>query len=208
MNLESLYLPLLYLHIGSGAVALLTGSVAIISKKGKKTHKNWGKTFYLSMLCTSFAGIALALLPNHFNLFLMVIGLFSSYLTISAYQALHYKSKNTVVPWQHKALSIWALIMGVGMIGFCLVNDSLNLVLLIFGLVSSLFGFRDLRNYKNPKVLKENWLKMHLGKMMGAYISAVTAFIVANTIIPGIWAWFLPSIPGTIYIVYWSRKIS
>lgn len=207
MKIEFFYLPLLYIHIGSGAVALLTGTVAIISKKGKKTHKNWGKIFYLSMLCASFAGIALALFPNHFNLFLMVIGLFSSYLTISAYQALHYKLKSNV-PWQHKAVSIWALIVGVCMISYCLVSGSINLVLLIFGLVSSLFALRDLKSYKKPEVLKQNWLKMHLGKMMGAYISAFTAFIVANTIIPGIWAWFLPSIPGTIYIVYWSRKIS
>ena len=49
---------------------------------------------------------------------------------------------------------------------------------------------------------------MHLGKMMGGYISAVTAFFVVNQIIPGMWNWFVPGVVGGVYISYWMMKLT
>ena len=80
-------------------------------------------------------------------------------------------------------------------------------ILVVFGVVGILFSIRDLRLYKKPKQLKKGWLKFHLGKMIGGYISATTAFVVVNQFFPGIYGWFVPGIIGSFVIVFWIKKI-
>ena len=82
-----------------------------------------------------------------------------------------------------------------------------NIILTIFGAVGIVFSSRDLTLLKNRKKLRKHWLKMHIGKMIGGYISAVTAFIVVNQFIPGIAGWLIPSIFGTAYMNYWFWKL-
>jgi hypothetical protein len=84
----------------------------------------------------------------------------------------------------------------------------LNMVLLVFGIVGLVFSIRDIRLYKDLKQLKKNWLKLHLGKMTGGYIAAVSAFFVVNQVLPGIWNWFVPGIIGGVYISYWMIKLN
>ena len=49
----------------------------------------------------------------------------------------------------------------------------------------------------------------HVGKMIGAYIASVTAFLVAGAGFGGnIYVWIVPSIIGTIYIFSWSKKLN
>jgi len=62
--------------------------------------------------------------------------------------------------------------------------------------------------FQDQKQLKTKWLKLHLGKMTGGYISAVTAFFVVNQILINLWNWFLPGIIGGIYIPFWIRKLN
>ena len=86
-------------------------------------------------------------------------------------------------------------------------NGSLNIVLVVFGLTACIFGWRDFYLFRNPDELRLKWLKLHLGKMTGGYISAVSAFFVVNDILPGLWNWFIPGIVGGIYINYMIRKL-
>ncbi len=65
----------------------------------------------------------------------------------------------------------------------------------------------DLILFKNHERLKEGWLKLHLGKMIGGYISAATAFVVVNQFFPSFYGWFIPGIIGGFVITYWTRKI-
>ena len=48
---------------------------------------------------------------------------------------------------------------------------------------------------------------MHLGKMIGAYVSANKAFVVVNSFFSGFFSWFIPGILGAFFITYWLRKI-
>jgi len=77
-----------------------------------------------------------------------------------------------------------------------------------FAIIGIIFSIRDLRLYRNPNKLKEAWLKIHLGKMIGAYISATTAFVVVNEFFPSIYGWFIPGIVGGLFITYWIRKLN
>ena len=87
------------------------------------------------------------------------------------------------------------------------------MVLSVFAIIGVAFAVKDLVLYKNPIKLEEQWLKMHLGKMIGAYISSVTAFVVVNDFFPSPYGWFIPGLIGGFFIRYWinemnKRKIS
>ncbi|MEO1254337.1 MAG: hypothetical protein AAFY41_05560 [Bacteroidota bacterium] len=145
-------------------------------------------------------------MPNHENYFLFSIGVFSSYFLISGYRSLNFKLEepNLVVD---KSMAIIIVFVGLAMILYpALFTGKLNIILTVFGFVGVTFGMRDLMLLKDHKKLKEKWIRLHLGKITGGYISAVTAFFVVNQILPGIWNWFVPSIIGSAYITYWMIK--
>lgn len=194
-------------HAGFGALALLAGFMAISVKKGGKIHRKTGIIFFYSMLVSAFIALVVSALPEHENPFLFSIGIFSSYFLISGYRSLRFKNKETPLNWDR--LLAWVIIFtGFGMITFPIYfYGVIHIVLTVFGVASILFGYQDLRLFRNRERLQKSWLTAHLGKMMGGYISAVTAFVVVNELLPGIWAWFGPSIPGTVFIVYWIRKV-
>ncbi len=195
------------IHAALGGIALLAGLIAIISKKGQLIHKKSGIVFYYAMIASGTSAIVIALMPKHESPFLIAIGVFSLYFVIGGYRALRFKSMTTSIK-NDKIISIIMLITGALMILLPLViSQSINLVLLIFGIIGILFALRDLKLYQNREQLKKGWLKLHLGKMLGGYISTTTAFVVVNGFFPGIYNWFIPSVIGTIYITYWMRKI-
>lgn len=51
---------LLYLHIGGGAVGLLAGASAVLSRKGAAVHRAAGKVFFVSMFISYLIGAGVA----------------------------------------------------------------------------------------------------------------------------------------------------
>ena len=101
------------------------------------------------------------------------------------------------------------IVTGVLMISLpILLTKSINIILVVFAIVGILFSVRDLILFKNPEQLKKGWLKLHLGKMIGGYISATTAFVVVNDFFPSFYGWFIPGIIGSFIITYWMRKLN
>ncbi len=198
---------LILLHAGFGGIALLAGLVSMIAKKGRKVHKKSGLLFYYSMLISAITAMVVALLPNHENPFLFAVGIFSMYFILTGKRALKYKHKNPNLKID-RWISIVMIITGMLMIFLPIViSKSIHIILCVFALVGIVFSVRDLSLYKNPEKLKNSWLKLHLGKMIGAYISATTAFVVVNEFFPGMYGWFIPGIVGGFFIAYWIRKL-
>jgi hypothetical protein len=205
--MEHVFKYLIYTHAAFGALALLAGLLAISVKKGGKTHKRSGIIFFYSMLLSAALALIIAFLPGHENLFLFLVGIFSSYFLLSGYRALRFKRKG---PGKVDFLiSGVMLLAGLFMLLYLpLAFGKINIVLTVFGAVGTLFASRDLYVLsKRKECLKKAWLRKHLGNMMGAYISSVTAFVVVNNLFDSVLNWFLPSLIGTIYIVYWMRKL-
>jgi len=88
-----------------------------------------------------------------------------------------------------------------------LIIKNINIILFVFGFFGIIFSIKDLLLFKNKTKLRKGWLKLHLGKMLGGYISASTAFVVVNNFFPSIYGWFIPGIIGGFIIAYWTRKI-
>ena len=87
-------------------------------------------------------------------------------------------------------------------------TKSINIILAVFAIVGIVFSVRDLILFNNPQQLKKGWLKLHLGKMIGGYISATTAFVVVNEVFPEFYGWFIPGIVGGFVITFWIKKMN
>ncbi len=199
---------LIYIHAGFGGIALLAGLVSMVAKKGLELHKKSGLIFYYTMLISAITAMIVAFLPNHESPFLFAVGIFSLYFILTGKRALRFKRKSPNLKTD-KWISKMMIVTGILMVLLPIIlSNSLNIVLSVFAVVGIIFSVRDLNLYKNPERLKNSWLKLHLGKMIGAYISATTAFVVVNEFFPSFYGWFIPGIIGGFFITYWIRKVN
>jgi uncharacterized membrane protein len=198
---------LIYVHAGFGGLALLFGSLAIVFKKGSEKHKASGKYFFYSMIISAVIALIIACFPGHHSSFLFSIGLFSLYFLITGYRALRFKKKINRVTIDIIG-NLFMLLIAICMVFIpVIMHGVVNIVLLVFGFFGILATLNTVRLLRKKETLKERWLRMHLGNMMGGYIAAVSAFAVVNQIFPGIYNWFIPGIIGGVYIYYWMRKV-
>lgn len=205
--MEATIQVLIYIHAAFGGIALLTGLVAVIARKGKTIHKRFGLLFYYVMILAGVSAMLIAVLPNHESPFLFAVGIFSLYFVLTGYRALRFKRKVPDLKLD-KTISVLMLITGILMISLPLVlTRSINMILVVFGLLGIVFSIQDLRLFKNPKRLRSIWLRLHLGRMLGGYIAASTAFVVVNQFFPSIYGWFIPGIIGGFVIWYWIKKL-
>lgn len=197
---------LIYIHAVFGGIALFSGLISIIARKGNTIHKKSGLFFFYSMMLSGIIALLVSVLPKHENPFLFAVGIFSLYFVLTGKRALNFKRNQSSLKID-KLISFTMLITGILMITVPIIlTKSINSVLLVFAIIGILFSVRDLILFKNPKRLKKAWLKLHVGKIMGAYISATTAFVVVNEFFPSIYSWFIPGIVGGFIIAYWIKK--
>ena len=198
----------IYIHAAFGGIALLSGLISIIAKKGKIIHKKSGLIFFYSMLISGIIAMIVAVLPKHESPFLFAVGTFSLYFVLTGYRALNFKRKNPNLKTD-KWISKIMITTGILMIMLPIfLTESINIVLVVFAIIGITFSARDLILYRNSERLRKNWLKLHLGKMLGGYISATTAFVVVNELFPSFYGWFIPGVIGGFIIIYWIRKMN
>ncbi|SDW57054.1 hypothetical protein [Aequorivita viscosa] len=169
-----------------------------------------GKLFSIAMISSSLISIPISWMPNHENLFLFLIGLFTIYLVLAGNRALTFKSK-VKADWRDKIISGSMLIFSAAMIliGFygILKGSYFNILFLFFGGFGLFLTLQDFQFYNNSAKPKNAWVIAHIGKMIGALIASITAFIIAGIGIGSLLAWTLPTVIGTLYIIYWIRKM-
>ncbi len=199
---------LIIVHACFGGIALVTGGISLLSKKGSTIHKRSGKAFYYTMLTSVLMSLFIAIMPNHKSSFLFSIGLFSLYFIIGGYRSLKYKMRDVVLKLD-KILGSLIIVTGITMVVYpIMLKNTVDTVLMVFGIIAIIFGVIDLILLNNVKKLRKNWLKIHLSKMISGYVAAMTAFVVVNGWIPGVWAWFTPGVFGTIYMFFWLVKLN
>ena len=197
----------IYIHAFFGGIGLLFGFLSAIFVKGSPNHKKAGKVFSYGMVISSLISLPICWLPNHENNFLFLIGIFTIYLVISGNRILIYKKKKDVA-LTDKLVTIVMFIASILMLIFGIINlfktNSGGILFIFFGFIAFIFSINDFKFYKNLD--KSKIIKFHIGKMSGAYIASITAFLVAGIHLEGIIYWILPTIIGTFFIMYWSIK--
>ena len=209
--MEQLFKIILVIHIIAGSVGLFTGTINIIRKKGDKPHRLVGKYFFYSMIINAVAGFVMSILHN--NLFLLIIAVFSFYMTATgqrflSLKRLNYGQKAKRIDWMLSFIMILFALFFIAY-GFYLLTNDINfgIILLVFGIISILMARKDINTYRGTIKVKNYWLLIHIQRMIGAYIAAFTAFLVVNNnYLPPLVAWLLPTVILTPLIFYWSRK--
>ena len=209
--MEFFFKTLLIIHIVAGSIGLIAGTINIVRKKGDKSHRLVGKFFFYGMLINAVAGFIMSIL--HTNFFLLIIAVFSFYMTITGHRFLALKrihkgqkpkSMDWIITITMFLFAVFFILYGI----YLRVDDNnFGIVLLVFGLISILMVRSDIKIYRGTISNENYWLLIHIQRMIGAYIAALTAFLVVNnTYLPPLLAWLAPTIILTPLIVYWSRK--
>ncbi|MDA9774188.1 hypothetical protein N9B82_04450 [Saprospiraceae bacterium] len=211
----TLYKIILILHIISGFLALVMGLVAMTTKKGAKFHILSGTIYHYSMLGVFLTSSAMFFIKGTPLLFLFLIGIFSYYQVITGIRYLRIQNKPARLKWYDYFCSItgfiagatmillglYFLIKGVDLVGW--ISISFGLVLFSITLVDILYIFalrKSITRLKKPLV-------RHISRMGGAYIATFTAFVVTNlSFLPGYIGWFGPTVIGSIFLSYSTRK--
>lgn len=183
MNILDILKPI---HILAGSLTLLSGFVAMISKKGQFGHRVSGKIFFWSMTITTVLGLNAGIFKPEYHIFIP-IALISFYQVASGYRILFIKTLNKgqkpkIVDW---ALTIGMLITSGAFVVLAILNLSTDIfysiVLFSFSTIGIYCCGVDLYNYiKKPKN-KFYWLFIHIFRMSHGFIAALTAFLVNNS---------------------------
>jgi uncharacterized membrane protein len=199
---------LLYAHIFFGAISLLIGLFVLIGKKGNSRHKLIGNIYFFAMLSAAFISFPMSYL--HSDYFLFIVGVFTIYMLLTGRRFLKIKEISDVkkIDW---ILTIIMLVFGIAFIVFgsykLLNNNYFGIVLIVFGIISCLFVWRDKNNFIGKSRYKNFWLVTHIQRMVGSYIATVTAFLVVNNkILPDVVAWLLPTFLLVPLIIKWVIK--
>lgn len=199
---------MLSLHIVAGFLALITGSLALVLRKGSTPHKRMGDVFVGAILLCSGAGLSLALSSG--NLFLLLVAIFSLYLTLAGFNALFalkYRSARFLGQLLASAMAVGVVrFMTLALEAFQNGNAIAGMLLTLFGGLAGFLVVQDLRFYRHNK---GSVMNQHIGRMVGAWISTLSAFLVVNqTLNPPVFNWLAPTVIGTPIIILWIRRFT
>lgn len=216
--MEILVNNILYLHILVGTVSLITGLIAIFSKKGKKWHKQAGKIYFYGMTGVFITGVIVA--GFKFNRFLFLIAFLSYYSVFAGVRVLklkqlHKQQRPKWFDWFAGILNAVANIFFIGLgIFYSIKNGFFSggaLLSIGFGIGGLLISYTNLKPFVVRPEKAHHWYLSHNGNMMGGYIATFTAFL--STIVtrfdvmnPYV-AFALPSILGIPLLLFWQNKI-
>jgi uncharacterized membrane protein len=211
---------ILALHIAAGSGAFVLAPVALLTAKGGKAHRRWGKVYFWSML--GVAASALIMAAYRPLLFLGLVAIFSFYSAFVAFRVLGrkaaYKGEQTTKPldWIAAALcfAASALLAGFGLIRPHWVQG-LGIPAIVFGAIGMWIAVKAMWGFTHPPEEKMFWWYAHLQGMIGSYIAAWTAFLVV-TVGPRLhspwWLWVLPTAIGvpaiTATTAYYKMKFA
>lgn len=207
--MEHVFVAARVLHILLGTIALISGGVAIFSRKGARLHRRAGVIYVVCMLGVAVTAFVMATISP--NPFLFSVAVFSATMALSGW--LPARGDN---PRLGRMIGIASfvsatLLMGVG--SWWLVSgDLLGMAAVVFGLISAQYGWQDVR--RATVRTRQQRIVAHVSAMGGAFIATVSAVSVVNLdMLPPLVRWLWPTILGTPLIVlgirsYLRRKLS
>ena len=223
----SLYLQiLLYLHIACGVTAYLCAPVALLTVKGGRKHRQWGKIYFWSMAGVAVTALTLSLALPIF--FLAMVAVFSFYASFAAYRVLYLKDlpksdlpkggRPKATDWFAAIVTLLSsfllflmgflkpYVMHVGVIHVA--GHAVSIVSIVFGILGMRLAQRSLHDFLKPPQEKMFWWFTHMQGMIASYIAAMTAFSAVNLghwFGPAWWVWLWPTFLGVPAISIWTR---
>jgi len=208
----------LYFHALVGAIALLTGAVALLAPKGKTAHNGAGKIYFWAMTLVFVTGIFIA--GYRFNRFLFFIAFLSYYSVFSGLRWLklkqmHKGQRPEWYDWAAGGINSLVNLVFIGLGLYYLLRPSANipgaLLSIGFGVGGLAISYANLKSFFIPPKGGPYWYTAHLGNMGGAYIATFTAFLATMVsryeFMNPYFAFVLPSLIGVPFLIYWTQRI-
>lgn len=104
---------LLFAHIGGGALGILTGAVAILSRKGQTVHRAAGTLFFAAMVACYAVGAGVAPFLDEGQRVNTVAGVMALYLLISGWMTVR-TAETRASGWHVLSLAVALLIASAG----------------------------------------------------------------------------------------------
>ena len=207
--METLITTLRWIHISAGMLALGLAPVAMLTVKGGRAHRRWGKIYFWSMAVVASTAIMLALWRP--QIFLALLAVFSFYLAFTGYRALSRKRPAqgqgpVAIDWA-AALLTFAASAALAVLGLVRPGPNwqrLGFVPVVFGVLGMVLAGLDIRKFARPPADPHAWWFAHMSGMLGSYIATVSAFSVVNfTFLPITVRWLWPTAIGIPLITTW-----
>ncbi|HEY2170596.1 MAG TPA: hypothetical protein VGJ30_13280 [Candidatus Angelobacter sp.] len=207
-------------HITAGASAFALAPIALLTAKGGRAHRRWGKIYFWAMAVVTVTALVMAIYRP--VLFLALVAVFSFYSAFVGYRVLGqkaaYKGEKTVtsIDWFAAVFTLVAsaVLAFLGLVKPALVQN-LGIPAIVFGCVGMFIAGSAIWEFTHRPKEKMFWWYKHLAGMIGSYIAAWTAFSVV-TIGPLLhgawWIWIVPTGIGVPAIAmttaYYRRKFT
>lgn len=216
--MEAILKAIVILHIIAGTVTLLTGPVAIFYNfKNRRNHRIAGKIFLYAMIfvCISSVFGYLKRPDFIFYQFLLCIAIIVGAGLIRGIRSILMMKGARITKFDifySIALGILGLVM-IGRSAWLLkteVTIAFPILFGVFGIGALSDSVKNIRLFSKPDQFNPNdWMKLHLNSMLGAFIASTTAFTVNVAHgLPWYLQWFGPTLLLVPVIVYYSRKVS
>ncbi len=206
-------------HIAAGATAFLMAPLALVTAKGGKAHRRWGKVYLWAMGIVAATALPMAVYRP--VLFLALVAVFSFYACFSAWRVLALKD----LPRGGRAKGIdWfagvvTFVASACLAGFAVFKPAIvqhmGIVAIVFGVIGMSLAIGQMKSFVRKPTEKMFWWYTHLGNMIASYIAAWSAFSVVtlSRYLGNTWyVWLWPTIVGVPAIVlttaYYRRKFA
>jgi uncharacterized membrane protein len=200
------------LHIASGMVAFICAPVALLTAKGGRTHRRWGKVYFWAMAVVAATALFLSiLLPI---LFLALVAVFSFYAAFAGYRVLSLKglakgARPRLIDWAAALITFAtsAALAAFGALRPSMLSGLPRLVPVVLGCLGVLLGGRSILLFLRPPAEKQFWWFEHMTGMIASYIAACSAFSVVNLgplFGNAWWVWLWPVMAGVPAISVWK----
>jgi len=205
----------LVLHISTGMASVLVGFAPLLTAKGSRAHRLWGRAFVTLM--TTLLACAWAMTALRFNSYFLALSATASLTLFSGVRALGRKRPD--IRPQDRATSLdWAATLGalgVGVWVLALItlgrSDGPPLVsaALAYGALS--VAAWDLWRFSRPRdwpFSPDLWRYEHLVKMLSAHAAVLSAFS-GNfvTFLPQPWSQLWPTVMFQSMAVIWTATL-
>jgi hypothetical protein len=216
MEYHDMRMPLLAVHISAAMVGLLSGSAAMVFRKGSRRHGQAGSVFVASMLTMAACAVPLAILKHQPGN--VIGGLFTFYLVATAWMtARHVDRTTTMFDWAALmiplagGMMLW--IAGVVLIRrHVVVTDGAPVGMLFFmGTVMLLAAAGDIRMIREGVVGGKRIVR-HLWRMcFGLFVATGSFFLGQQRIFPKFVrqsnVLFVPAILPLVLLIYWVIRV-
>ena len=202
-------------HISAGALALLSGAVALVLRKGSRPHRLAGSVFMLAMVSMTTSAFALALVRNEVGTCL--IASLTFYLAVTAWRTARRRDGGAGL-FELGALSV-ALALGAALIVFGAeafsspsgTKDGHSArQYFVFGLVALWSGAGDLRLLIRGGILGPQRIVRHLWRMALPWLIAAYTFFQTRAFPAGLRRAHIHYVPLVLVIgatTYWVIRL-